>query len=113
LELLRLDELELHLFTKTQPAWLSYFSDDQATRRYQDGHYNTAQISAVIDGHTVRVDITETGAYPTGTVRFSPVLYGCQGDWQAVITHNGVVEQRALRPAVRSWVCQRLSVLAC
>jgi alpha-glucosidase len=110
--LMQLQTLELHIFSKDRCGQLTYFIDDQETQAYQAGHYNTVHIRATVSYPNIQIDIAETGQYPTGTVAFSPVLYGYHGNWQVSITHNGSPKNTTLRPATRHWVCKDIPVLA-
>lgn len=110
--LIELDRIELHVFMKEQPGRLAYFVDDQQTRNYQSGRYNTALITAETSDHELRIGIDESGNYPTGTVEFTPVLYGCHGNWKAVVASDDKQETKTLVPATRRWVCKDLQVLA-
>jgi alpha-glucosidase len=104
--------LELHIFCKQQPGHLTYYSDDQQTRSYQTGVYNTLQIDAQIAAGQLRITISESGGYPAGTVEFTPVLYGQQGHWQAQITSSGRTRMLDLQPSTRPWICKSIEVLA-
>ena len=110
--LIELNRVELHIFLKEQTGDLHYFIDDQQTRNYQSERYNTALITAETSDSELKISIDESGNYPTGTVEFAPVLYGCQGDWDAAISTNGKDETKALRPTTRRWVCKNLNALA-
>lgn len=110
--LIELNNLELHIFSKAQPGKLTYFIDDQQTRAYQAGHYTTVQIEATLGDGELQVTLLESGDYPTEAVNFTPVLYGCQGEWRAVITRQGTREARPLKPAHRPWLCKSIPVLA-
>ena len=110
--LMSLQTLELHIFSKDRCGQFTYFIDDQETQAYQAGHYNTVHIRATVSSPNIQIDMTESGQCPTGTVAFSPVLYGYHGNWQASITHNGSLTQKTLRPMTRSWVCKDIPVLA-
>lgn len=107
-----LKKLELHIFSKEEPGSLNYFIDDRQTRRYQTGDYNTARIDAQAGDGQIQVSITEQGNYQTGTVEFTPVLYGHQGEWQVVILVNGQSKTATLNPSTRQWVCKSIEVLA-
>jgi len=105
------EEIELHIFSREKPASARYFIDDQSTRAYQHEQYNTAYISMTMDEATMRIDITEKGRYPAGAVHFTPVLYGVEGERQAVITHNSRPVDKALQAATRQWVGKAIDVL--
>jgi alpha-glucosidase len=109
--LMDLKALELHIFSREQPASLSYFIDDRQTRRYQTGDYNTVQIDARIGDRQIQVNISEKGNHQTGTVEFAPVLYGRQGEWRAVTVVNGRSKTANLNPWMREWVCKTIEVL--
>lgn len=109
---IELNEIELHLFMKERPGRLVYFIDDQKTRAYQSGRYNTALIAAESGYREVRISFLETGGYPAGTVNFRPVLYGRQGGWEATLTGGDKPRTRTLGPATRDWLGKRLPVLA-
>ena len=72
-----LGTVELHLFCRDRPARFDYFLDDRETQRYADGAHGVARMTAEIEGERLRVVIAESGDYPSDTVRFSPVVYGC------------------------------------
>jgi alpha-glucosidase len=110
--LMDLSRLELHIFCKQQPGQLTYYTDDQQTRRYQRGDYNTLQIDAQLGAGRLQININESGNYPTGTVEFVPVLYGQHGQWQAVTVINGQSKTTHLSPSTRSWICKSIAVLA-
>lgn len=107
-----LDQIELHLFLKERPGRFFYFVDDRRSRDYREGRYNTALITADSGYRAIRVNVMESGQYPTGTVGFRPVLYGRSGEWQAVVVTNGESRQSTLQPATRDWLCKSLPVLA-
>ncbi|MDQ2694889.1 MAG: DUF5110 domain-containing protein [Pseudomonadota bacterium] len=109
---MELNRIELHVFVKERPGAAQYYIDDQQTRGYQQGRYNSAKITAAVSGNEFKLDIAETGDYPAGTVAFTPVLYGRQEDVKAVIALNGRRQTRTLTQATRRWVCKELQVLA-
>ncbi|MEQ1851203.1 MAG: glycoside hydrolase family 31 protein [Chthoniobacteraceae bacterium] len=106
-----LTKIELHTFIKERDAQLDYYIEDQKTRQYLKGSYNTARIRAGnADGET-RIVIDEEGRYATGTVEFAPVIYGSEPS-RAVLEHNGVRRSRRLQNSTRRWVSTDVSVQA-
>jgi hypothetical protein len=102
-----LSRVELHIFTKAEPARLDYHIDDHATRRYLRGYYNTAAIEARIAGDRATVRIAESGRLPLGSVAFAPVFYG------AALRSVAVNDRaRRLKAARRWWVGAEVAVRA-
>jgi alpha-glucosidase len=108
----KLDRLELHIFSRERPAALDYYVDDQASRAYQRGHYNTVRISAELGDGEVRLAVVESGPYPAGTVTFRPVLYGRTGSWRVKVSDGQGSWQFELVAATREWLGKALPVLA-
>jgi alpha-glucosidase len=112
------NDLELHIFSKEKPAALKYFIDDKKTRAYQKGDYNTVLVTGTISHLKLHLDISESGGYPIGSIRFSPVLYGYKGkekkNWKAVLNNRSNLKTKTfnLNPATRQWISQSLTVLA-
>lgn len=104
--LVDLSAIELHLFCRDRPARFDYFLDDRETRRYQDGDYGVAQITAEIEGERLRVMIAESGNYPRHTVTFTPVLYGRPEARELELTVNGQIVTRPLQTGRREWLCR-------
>jgi alpha-glucosidase (family GH31 glycosyl hydrolase) len=105
-----LSEIELHIFARQGAARLTYYIDDQETRNYQKGHYNTARITARIENQALRLRIEEEGGYPGATVAFHPVLYGGESVTRAVIERGGQTDVRNLDASTREWVCKKIAV---
>ncbi|MCP5157893.1 MAG: alpha-glucosidase [Gammaproteobacteria bacterium] len=105
-----LSTVELHLFCRAQAAQFDYGLDDRETRRYQRGDYGVAHISAVIEDARLRMEITEAGDYPQGTVTFTPVLYGRPDMQELALTVNGHTENRPLQSSQREWLCRQWAV---
>ncbi len=106
-----LSAVELHLFCRERPVAYDYCVDDRETRRYQNGGYGIARVTAEIEGQRLRVAIVETGAYPRDTVTFTPVLYGRPEIQELELTVNGRVETRPLGADQREWLCRMLPAL--
>ena len=106
-----LTKIELHIFIKERNAELAYFIEDQKTRRYLKGGYNTAVIRAEISEGEARIQIDEAGGYPTRTITFAPVIYGRETG-SAVVEHNGVRKSHRLASATRRWVGSDVAVQA-
>ena len=106
-----LSAVELHLFCRDQPAQFDYFLDDRETRCYATGAYGIARITAEIQGERLRVSIAESGDYPTGTVSFTPVIYGRPEVRELELTVNGRATIRPLRTEPREWLCREWAVL--
>jgi alpha-glucosidase len=109
---IELNEIELHIFARQGGAQSTYYIDDQETRNYQKGHYNTARITARIENQALRLRIEEEGGYPGATVAFYPVVYGGESVTSAVIEIGGRTSVRNLEPATREWVCKSIAVSA-
>ena len=107
-----LSAIELHLFCRERLAQFSYFLDDRETRRYATGAYGIARIAAEIQGERLRVVIAESGDYPTNTVSFTPVVYGCPEARELELTVNGRATIRPLHAEQREWLCRKWAVLA-
>jgi len=108
-----LDELELHVFAKDGTGRLTLHIDDRTTRRYLEGHFNTAEITAKVNDAEARIDIHETGKLKAGSVRFTPVIYGRQGIAKAVVSINGGAAKAVqLKPFTRRWVGKDIPVRA-
>jgi len=104
--------VELHLFCRERLAQFSYFLDDRETRRYEHGDYGIARIAAEIQGKRLRVVIAESDDYPTNTVSFTPVVYGCPEARELELTVNGRATIRPLHAEQREWLCRKWAVLA-
>ncbi|MFO1424110.1 MAG: glycoside hydrolase family 31 protein [Candidatus Competibacteraceae bacterium] len=102
--------VELHLFCRERAARLDYYVDDQKTRRYQDGGYGVARITAEWDGERLRVEVVETGDHPRDTVVFTPVLYGHPETRELEWAVNGHVVTQPLKADQREWLCHALPV---
>lgn len=107
---MNLSDVELHLFCHNQSARLNYFVDDQESLHYQSGDISVADIAVSIGDERLRVAITESGAYPESTVRFTPVIYGHSDLRELELTVNHRVEARSLRVGRREWLCRELAV---
>ncbi|MDG4607014.1 MAG: glycoside hydrolase family 31 protein [Candidatus Contendobacter sp.] len=108
--LMDLSAVELHLFCREKPAQFDYVLDDRETRRYQSGAYGIAHISADSAGERLKVEITESGAYPRDTVRFTPVVYGRPELRELEFTVNGRTVIRPLQTERREWLCRAWAV---
>jgi alpha-glucosidase len=102
--------VELHLFCRERAARFDYYIDDQETRRYQDGGYGVARITAEWDDERLRVEVIETGDHPRDTVVFTPVLYGHPETRELELTANGGTMTQPLRSARREWLCREWAV---
>ena len=90
---------------------LDYYIEDQKTRQYLKGTYNTAHIRAGSESGKMRIVIDEKGRYATGTVQFTPVIYGAEMN-RAVMDHNGKRSARKLQSSTRRWVSTEVEVRA-
>ncbi|HRF43192.1 MAG TPA: glycoside hydrolase family 31 protein [Candidatus Competibacteraceae bacterium] len=108
--LMDLRAVELHLFCRERPVQFDYFLDDRETRRYQSGGYSIASISAKIEDHRLRMEITETGNYPQNTVTFTPVIYGRPDIEELELTVNGHTGNRPMQSTSREWLCRQWPV---
>jgi alpha-glucosidase len=111
--LMDFNNLEVHIFSKEQPATLKYYIDDKKTRTYQKGDYNTALITATINPLELHLNVTESGGYPIDSITFLPVLYGHKGNWKGVLTKNNQTTKILdLQPTIRPWISRAIAVLA-
>lgn len=110
----KLDDLELHIFARESSARTTLYLDDRETRRYLEGKYNVAQITATVSGDEIDIEVAETGKIKPGSVKFSPVLYGRQDLGKAALRMNGGGKSRSrpLKPGTRRWVEKDVPVLA-
>lgn len=107
-----LNTVELHLFCRDRTARFDYCLDDRESPRYRNGDYGMAAIAAEIEDQRLRVTLTEAGRYPTGSVRFVPVVYGHPELRELELNLNGHTQTRPLQAAQREWLCRTLPVLA-
>jgi alpha-glucosidase len=107
-----LSAIDLHLFCHDQPAQLEYTLDDRETRRYEQGTWGLAQVTAEVREERATVKIAESGDYPRETVRFTPVVYGRPEVRELELTVNGQTEERKLQTGQREWLCRNLMVQA-
>ena len=101
--------IELHAFIKDRGAQLDYFIDDHKTRKYLSGIFNKAQIHAEVVGSVATFRITETGGHELGTVKFVPVLYGCNAE-RVAVEYNGSAKAYLLKHSTRRWVAADVDV---
>lgn len=105
-----LSTVELHLFCHDQSARLGYALDDQETRAYATGNWGLANITAEVQAHRLRIEITESGTDRPDTVNFRPVLYGCPQVSEVEFIVNGRRTVRDWQSSQRSWLCRSLPV---
>jgi len=104
--------LELHIFSKEKPAHRTFYLDDQQTRAYQRGAYNTLEIHAGFVGENdAFLEIHEQGSLPIGSVSFSPVFYGRENSELQVRRDDSRNEHLRVTTSTRRWLARELPVL--
>jgi len=106
-----LDDFELHVFLREpgEHAATTLYLDDQQTRNYLNGYYNTAAVTVSVNGSKAILEIDEMGPLPPGSIRLDRVaFYGLLKP--ATVSIHG--KSRKLKPAHRQWVGKKLAVIA-
>jgi alpha-glucosidase len=104
---------ELHLFMRetSSPAATTLYLDDQKTRKYLEGGYNTAAVTVAIAGSEATLEITETGPLEPGALKPGrAVFYGAPFLKRVVTGRGRGGKGRKLKPAERRWVGRNLAV---
>ncbi len=104
-----LDDFELHVFVRNAAtrASATLYLDDQKTRDYLEGDYNTVTVTVGISGAEARMEISESGPRKKGAIRPSAaVYYGAP----FLKTAGGGGRSRKLKPSHRRWVGKNLQV---
>jgi alpha-glucosidase len=105
-----LDDFELHIFARgSSPAATTLYLDDQKTRKYLAGEYNTATVTAVIAAQEAALEINETGPRKAGAVKLDrAVFYGAPELKKLTSSAGG--KSRILKAGERRWVGKSIPV---
>ncbi|HEX4084453.1 MAG TPA: glycoside hydrolase family 31 protein [Chthoniobacteraceae bacterium] len=104
-----LNDFELHVFLRQPgvPATATLYLEDQKTRKYLQGQYNTASISIAVQGAGAIAQVSESGPLPAGSFKLDRlVLYGLPQP-KSVSVHG---KSRTLKRSHRQWIGKKLPV---
>ena len=103
------DDFELHVFAR-ESASTTLYLDDQKTRNYLKGDYNTATITVTLAGSEAAVEVSESGPRKAGSVKLDRVVFYGTSSVKTVTTPRS--RPRKLKAAKRRWVGKDLAVSA-
>ena len=108
-----MNDFELHVFLREAGtrSTTTLYLDDQKTRKYLAGDYNTAVIAVAAEGSEARVEISETGPRKAGTVALDRVVFYGAPFLKTVVTgKESRKKSRKLKSGQRRWVGKSLEV---
>jgi alpha-glucosidase len=105
-----IDDFELHIFLHdaSAQATATFYLDDQKTRKYLTGDYNTATVTVSVAGSEATVEIAETGPRKPGAIKLDRVAFYDAPFIKTLASARG--KSRKLKPAQRRWVSKSLPV---
>ena len=105
-----LDDFELHLFVRdaSSQAATTLYLDDQKTRKYLAGEYNTAGVTLSIAGSEATLELSESGPRKAGSVKLDRVVFYGAPFLKTVVMGRG--KSRKLKAGERRWVGKSLGV---
>jgi len=106
-----LDDFELHVFVRdaSSRAAVTLYLDDQKTRKYLTGEYNTAIVNVSITGSEASLEISDSGPRKAGIVKLDKVVfYGAP--FVKTFVPGGSGKGRKLKAGHRRWMGKNMAV---
>ena len=106
-----LDDFELHIFARDVTSRISttLYLEDQKTRDYLEGNYNTAVVTVTFAGSEATLETDESGPRKKGGVALDRLVFYGAPFLKTAVT-GAAPRRRRLRTAQRRWVGKNLPV---